>query len=88
MFVTPDFVDAEISHPKPGLKARLIAGIHDGQGLLLSLSEIRRQNTHTGLDMVLFDGAVRGCSAKQRPKPMRVWPPVSSIFIPVCGSGE
>jgi hypothetical protein len=56
MFVTPDFVDAEISNPKPGLKARLIAGIHHSQDFLLGLSEIRHRNTHTGLDMVLFDG--------------------------------
>jgi hypothetical protein len=89
MFVTPDFVDAEISNPKPGLNARLIAAVHRGQGLLLSLSEIRRQNTRTGLDMVLFDGRRPGMlSEEAASQPMRVCLPASSISIPVCGSGE
>jgi hypothetical protein len=65
MFVTPDFVDAETSNPKPGLKARLIAGIHHRQGILLGLSEIRHRNTHTGLDMVLFDGWRHGMLSEE-----------------------
>jgi len=53
VFVSADFVDAELSNPRPGLNARLIQRVDAGEPLILDLEAIRRGNTHGGLDTVV-----------------------------------
>lgn len=57
VFVTDDFVDAEISNPRPGLNSRVIASMDGGQPVVLSEREIRRRNTHGGLDIAILYGS-------------------------------
>lgn len=56
VFVTRDFADAEVSNPRPGLFARLVATVADGSPAFLNDSQIRTGNTHSGLDAVILGG--------------------------------
>jgi len=53
-FVSRAFADEEISHPQPGLNARIIASIHAGRPVILSDAELRAANTKGGLDVVIL----------------------------------
>jgi len=54
VFVTRAFADDEISNPRPGLNARIIASVAAGQSVVLSDDQLRRANTDSGLDLVVL----------------------------------
>jgi hypothetical protein len=53
VFVSRDFVDQEISNPRPGLNARLIASVACGNPVVLGDTALRSANTRDGLDLVM-----------------------------------
>ncbi len=59
VFVTRAFADQEIAEPRPGLNARIIAGIAAGERVLLSRAEIGAGNAGDGLDFVNLYGTWR-----------------------------
>jgi hypothetical protein len=56
VFVTPEFADAELGNPRPGLNARIVAAMHSGQSVLQSQQAIARANAGSGLDLALLYG--------------------------------
>jgi hypothetical protein len=48
-FVVPEFLERELTPPRPGMKARIIAGIARGERILLSHNEIGRANGGDGI---------------------------------------
>jgi len=59
VFVSPSFAEEELSNPRPGLNARLIAGIDAGQPAVLGDAELRSRNTKGGLDILIIYGYAR-----------------------------
>jgi hypothetical protein len=54
VFVSRDFVDQEISNPRPGLNARIIASVDCGAPVVLGDAALRCANTRDGLDLVVL----------------------------------
>jgi len=54
VFVSRAFADQEISNPRPGLNARVIASVDSGNPMVLSESQLRSANTDGGLDLVIL----------------------------------
>ena len=61
VYVVPEFVDAQLANPQPGLNARLVKCIDAAEPVVLNEKGIRHQNTYAGLDMVIFYGCWRNC---------------------------
>jgi hypothetical protein len=59
VFVTRSFADREIRNPRPGLNARIIAGIAAGESIVLSRAQIGAGNAHGGIDFVNMYGTWR-----------------------------
>jgi hypothetical protein len=59
VFVAPAFADSEIRTPRPGLNARIIAGVAAGESVLLSRSQIGAGNAGKGVDFVNMYGTWR-----------------------------
>lgn len=59
VFVTPEFMAAEIENPQPGLNARIIASIAEGRSVLLKPQQIGRCNAGAGMDIVNLHGSWR-----------------------------
>jgi hypothetical protein len=57
IFVSDALFRREISDPTPGLNARIVASIAEGSSAVLSHEEIRRANTHGGLNLVVTHAA-------------------------------
>jgi hypothetical protein len=53
-FVRPEFLNAEIVDPRPGLNSRIIAGLAAGAPVLLTREEIATANAGNGLDAVFL----------------------------------
>jgi hypothetical protein len=49
MFVSSQFADRELAHPRPGLNSRIIAGIVAGEPILLSYSGLGLANAGNGV---------------------------------------
>jgi hypothetical protein len=56
VFVSRGFAESELADPRPGLCARLVAGIAEGQPLALTESQVRHANTYSGLHAVILGG--------------------------------
>jgi hypothetical protein len=56
VFVAAAFVDAELESPRPGLNARIIAGIVAGEPIVLDRDSIASGNAGAGLDFVNLYG--------------------------------
>ena len=54
VFVSRAFADEEVSNPRPGLNARIIASIDSSQTVVLNDAELRSANTKGGLDLVVL----------------------------------
>lgn len=54
VFVSRAFADDELSNPRPGLNARIIASVASGQPVVLSEAQLRAANTEGGLDLVIL----------------------------------
>lgn len=54
VFVSRAFADDEISDPRPGLNAHIIASIDCGRPVMLNESQLRAANTDGGLDLVVL----------------------------------
>jgi hypothetical protein len=59
VFVSQAFLDEEIADPRPGLNARIIASLAEGQPVVLSPRELKRANTIAGVNIVFLSAAVR-----------------------------
>lgn len=66
VFVSRDFADEEISNPRPGLNARIIASldsrrasVDSGQPAVLNKTQLRSANAEGGLDLVVLCGSWR-----------------------------
>jgi DNA-binding CsgD family transcriptional regulator len=59
IFVDRAFVDRELEHPRPGLNARIIAGIASGDSVALDRDGIAAGNAGGGLDFVNLYGTWR-----------------------------
>ena len=59
VFVSAAFADREITDPKPGLNARIIASVAGGEPVLLSRAEIGTGNAGEGVDFVNMYGTWR-----------------------------
>jgi DNA-binding CsgD family transcriptional regulator len=66
VFVSRAFADEELSNPRPGLNARIIASIDSGQSsidsgqtVVLNHTQLRSANTEGGLDLVVLYGTWR-----------------------------
>jgi hypothetical protein len=59
VFVPAAFADAELADPQPGMIARLIAGVVEGQPVVLTAEELRHSNANDGLDLVCLAGVYR-----------------------------
>jgi hypothetical protein len=59
VFVRQRFADEEFSRPRPGLNARVFAGIDSGKSVVLSEPELRAANTTGGLDSLILYGSWR-----------------------------
>lgn len=59
VFVSAEFMDAEIAHPRPDINSRLIASVHRGQSVLLTREEIGRANAGGGVDILIPYGTWR-----------------------------
>lgn len=59
VFVTTAFANREIADPKPGLNARIIAGVAQHKPVVLSRAEIAAGNAGGGLDFVNLFGTWR-----------------------------
>ncbi len=59
VFVTNAFADAEIQHPRPGLNSRIIAGIANGEPVVLGRTQIAVGNAGEGIDFVNMYGTWR-----------------------------
>ena len=59
VFVTRAFADREIHTPRPGLNARIIAGIASGEPVVLSRDQIGAGNASEGIDFVNMYGTWR-----------------------------
>jgi hypothetical protein len=59
VFVTRTFADHEIRNPRPGLNARIIAGIASGEPVLLNRAQIGLGNAGEGVDFVNLYGTWR-----------------------------
>src|SRR5262245_45231136 len=59
VFVTKTFADAEIQHPRPGLNSRIIAGIANGESIVLGRTQIAAGNAGEGIDFVNMYGTWR-----------------------------
>ena len=58
-FVSRAFAEEELSNPRPGLNARIIASIASGQPVVLNDHQLRFANTEGGLDLVILYGTWR-----------------------------
>lgn len=56
LFVSRDFVEAELATPRPGLLGRLIEAEEAGRPVMLSDLQIRHGNAHEGLDALIVVG--------------------------------
>ena len=56
-FVSRAFVEEEISRPRPGLNARIMASIAAGAPVVLTETELRHANTYDGLHLVILCAA-------------------------------
>lgn len=59
VFVQERFIDHELSDPRPGLNARVLASIDSGKSVVLSESELRLANTNGSLDSLILYGSWR-----------------------------
>src|SRR5262245_31457976 len=59
VFVSRDFADKEIKHPRPALNSRIIAGLASGESMVLSHAQIGAGNAGEGIDFVNMYGAWR-----------------------------
>jgi hypothetical protein len=59
VFVSPVFAAQEVSRPKPGMNARIIASIASNQSVVLTEDELRYENTCGGLHVVFLCAAWR-----------------------------
>jgi len=59
VFVTRAFADREIRHPRPNLNSRIIAGVVQGESVVLSRAEIAAGNAGGGVDFVNMYGTWR-----------------------------
>ena len=59
VFVSRAFAEEEVSNPRPGLNARIIASIDSGRSVILSDVQLRSANRKTGLDLVILYGSWR-----------------------------
>jgi len=59
VFVQQRFVDDELSTPRPGLNARVLASIDSGKSVVLCEQELRAANTTGGLDSLILYGSWR-----------------------------
>jgi hypothetical protein len=56
VFVSRAFAEEEISNPRPGLNARIIASVDSGCPVVLNETELRSANTNGGLELVVLCG--------------------------------
>lgn len=54
VFVSRAFAEEEISNPRPGLNARIIASVDSGQPVVLNEAQLRSANTEGRLDLVVL----------------------------------
>jgi hypothetical protein len=54
VFVSRAFAEQEISNPRPGLNARIIASVDSSQPAVLNKAQFRSANTKDGLDVVIL----------------------------------
>lgn len=54
LFPRQEVIDAYLAAPFPGFLSRVLAGLHRGPSPLLTLDEIRKANSGTGLDLAIF----------------------------------
>jgi hypothetical protein len=59
VFVTRAFAENELDHPRPGLNARIIAGVAAGESVVLDRDAIAAGNAGAGLDFVNLYGTWR-----------------------------
>ena len=57
VFVQRTFADAELHAPRPGLNARIIAGLHHGPSVILDRDAIARANASDGVDVAMLYGS-------------------------------
>ena len=66
-FVSSEFVEAEIAHPRPGVNDRFMAQLAEGRNVLLDEDEIAKANSTTGLDtLTLYGSWPPGAALEQR----------------------
>jgi hypothetical protein len=53
-FVSRAFAGEEISNPRPGLNARIIASVAGHKSVVLNQAQLRSANTEEGLDLVVL----------------------------------
>jgi len=58
-FVSRAFADRELSNPRPGLNARVIASVASGESVVLDETQLRQANTQGDLDLVVLYGQWR-----------------------------
>lgn len=56
VFVSAEFMDAEIANPRDDINSRVIASVHAGQPVVLTREETGRANAAEGLDIVILYG--------------------------------
>jgi len=54
VFVSRAIAEEEIANPRPGLNARIIAGVASGQSAVLNRKQLRSANAEGGLDLVIL----------------------------------
>lgn len=59
VFVVPDFADSEISEPRPGINARIIAAVAAGDAVVMDREAIAAGNAGEGVDFVNLYGTWR-----------------------------
>ncbi len=56
-FVKKSFAEAEIGNPRPGLNARIIESVVDGNPVIATYEEVRDANTRSDLEQVIVDSS-------------------------------
>jgi hypothetical protein len=65
VFVSPDFLAAEVSNPRPDINARIFASIAAGAPVILNRDQIARGNAGDGLDAVFLTAVMWPTSTPQ-----------------------
>jgi hypothetical protein len=66
LFVSTEFLDAEISHPRPGVNDRLMACVARGDRVILDVDAISEANSMAGLDVLSLYGSWRHAAANEK----------------------